>query len=90
VANKGIDDIHPDILGDIAVDDISLSRECSLSSSTLPSTPATTAPTEDCLETEVSCKDDAGTCILKKKRCNFVTDCPNGFDEVGNANLWRL
>ena len=74
--------------GDIAVDDISLSMECSLSSSTLPPTQPPTTPGDSCLETEVSCQDDAGTCVPKGKLCNFVSDCPNDFDEVGQ--VYRL
>ena len=83
VTNKDLNDIHPDVLGDIALDDISLSSGCSMTTSTLPPTPPSTTPGDECLEDEVSCQDDAGTCVLKSKLCDFVPDCPNGFDEVG-------
>ena len=79
VKNKGS---GSDIRGDIAIDDISLSGDCVKSSSTLPPTEPTTTPSDECLETEVSCQDEALTCVPKKSLCDFVPDCPNGFDEA--------
>ena len=82
VKNKNMDDVQPDVRGDIALDDISLSGDCVTSSSTLPPTPPSTTPSDECLETEMSCQDEALTCVPKKSICDFVSDCPNGFDEV--------
>ena len=82
VKNKDMDDVQPDVRGDIALDDISLSGDCVASSSTLPPTPPSTTPSDECLETEVSCQDEALTCVPEKSICDFVSDCPNGFDEV--------
>ena len=82
VKNKNMDDVQPDVRGDIALDDISLSGDCVISSSTLPPTPPSTTPSDECLETEVSCQDEEMTCVPKKSVCDFVSDCPNGFDEV--------
>ena len=80
--NKDMDDVQPDVRGDIALDDISLSGDCVISSSTLPPTPPSTTPSDECLETEVSCQDKDLTCVSKTSICDFVSDCPNGFDEV--------
>ena len=74
-----------DILGDIAVDDLALSAECRVDDATLPPTIPSTTSAEYCLEDEEFCRDEAGTCVSKELLCNFVSDCPNNFDEVYNS-----
>ena len=73
---------HPDMVGDIAIDDISLSVECQKTETTMPPTNPPTEPPEDCLETETSCQDDANTCVPNEKICDLHVDCPNSFDEA--------
>ena len=71
-----------EILGDMAVDDLSFSIDCLTDDSTLPSTPSPTTLPEECLEDETSCQDFAHTCVKNVNVCDFVNDCPNGYDEV--------
>ena len=79
-----------DILGDLAVDDLSFSLDCQTDGSTLPSTPSPTTLPEDCLEDETSCHDAAHTCVKNVKICDFANDCPNGYDEVKSLKLFFL
>ncbi|XP_040066433.1 MAM and LDL-receptor class A domain-containing protein 2 isoform X1 [Ixodes scapularis] len=67
---------------DIAVDDVSFTPECSISSSSVVPTvqPGSKCDTDE----EFTCRDNS--CIPKDLVCDFKADCPGGFDEVGCPN----
>lgn len=59
------------ITGDIAIDDISFSQDCQI----------TTLPPGQCNEDEFLC-EDSKACIMKTKVCDFRYDCQDASDEV--------
>ncbi|KAH9494976.1 hypothetical protein Btru_018310, partial [Bulinus truncatus] len=75
-------------LGDIAVDDISLTDGCRLSSnSVLPTGPPPLATTVSPCGSNFKCGD--GTCIPQFFVCNYVLDCNDASDETncGTCNF---
>ncbi|MBN3307352.1 MALR1 protein, partial [Amia calva] len=65
--------------GDIALDDITFTRECLPSSSTGPVEPTSLPPTDSCPQGYLKCAN--GNCFRPEQRCDFVNDCEDNTDE---------
>lgn len=72
--------------GFIAIDDITFSKECIRSTDPMQIT-STTAPPPFCGYNGFRCSN--GRCINNTQLCNFISDCPNGEDELncGKCNF---
>ena len=78
-------------LGDIAIDDLSMTQFCRPYTGPPPTAPPSTIPpptTNPCPGIQYQCTD--GTCIQSSKRCDYRKDCNDGSDEVncGMLTLW--
>ena len=76
--------------GDIAIDDVSFTPNCSFyEGPTSPTSPTKTTPSttsgpttpSPCNEHEYHCRGNEGKCIPEAKVCNFIADCPELDDE---------
>lgn len=71
-------------LGNIAIDDISLTPDCVINNDPFPTvTPMpTTTTTPRCASDQFECKGWSSQCINASKVCDFVSDCSDGSDEA--------
>ncbi|XP_077160334.1 MAM and LDL-receptor class A domain-containing protein 1 [Paroedura picta] len=65
--------------GDIALDDITFTKECLLSSDFFPDVPTALPPTGSCSQGFLECLN--GNCYRPEQSCNFVDDCGDNTDE---------
>ncbi|XP_077978865.1 MAM and LDL-receptor class A domain-containing protein 1-like [Glandiceps talaboti] len=67
--------------GDIGLDDISFSPECTPSAEDLPLEPPQQTTLAPCPEGFFYCNDVGNNCIPSSQKCDFKEHCVNGYDE---------
>ncbi|XP_064410804.1 MAM and LDL-receptor class A domain-containing protein 1 [Latimeria chalumnae] len=65
--------------GDIALDDLTFTKECILSSSHFPDDAPTQPPAGSCPQGYLECQN--GKCYRAEQSCDFVNDCGDNTDE---------